>query len=191
MHLAKLTNPETGIFVEFDAVPSERNSGSVDATSNPVERIERAKTAITDHISVNPNQINIDASLSNYDQILESYQLEQDIPDIAKEKLDILEGWKEDGAILDYDGHNRIESDVIITDLGDTFSVTTGDSVVLKITLLKIKIAQAITQELNAPAPIRKVQKKGKVDPKEKPIPAETEVEAVEVKKSWLSSIFG
>lgn len=191
MHLAKLTNPETGIFVEFDAVPSERNAGSVDATSNPVERIGRAKTAITDHISVNPNQLNIDASLSNYDQILDSYQLEQDIPDIVKEKLDILEGWKKDGAILDYDGHNRIESEVIIIDLGDTFSVTTGDSVVLKITLLKITIAQALTQELNAPAPIRKVQKKGKVEPKEKAIPAETEAEAVEVKKSWLSSIFG
>ncbi len=190
MHLARLTNPETEIFVEFNAVPSESNSKSVDATSNPVEQIDRAKAAITDHISVNAGKFDLDISLSNYDQILESYQLEEEVPDLVREKLDILEGWQDEGAILNYDGHNNIISDIIILDIGDTFAVSTGDSVVLKVSFLKIRLAQALTQELNAPAPVRKTQKKGKVDPKEKEIPAETEAEAVEVKKSWISSIF-
>lgn len=190
MHLAKLINPENGIEVEFNVVPQEGAGRNVDATNNPVERIEGAKTSVTDHISVNPKQINLDASLSNYDQILESYQTDEDVPDIAKEKLDTLEGWRDDGVILNYEGHNRIENDVIILDIKDSFTATAGDSIGLKITLQKLRIAQARTQELNAPAPVRKVQKLGKQDPKEKEIPAETEVESEETKKSWLVSLF-
>ena len=74
MHLAKLINTENGIEVEFNVVPKDGAGGSVDASKNPVEQIKGAKTSVTDHISVNPKEINIDASLSNYDQILESYQ---------------------------------------------------------------------------------------------------------------------
>ena len=188
MALARLTNPKDPvdeIFVEFDAVLSEKNAGSVDATSNPVERIEGAKNSITDHISVNPNQINIDAILSNYNQILDSYQLDEDIPSIVDDKLKILERWKNDGDILIYEGHNRTENDVIILDLDDTFSINGGDSVTLKITLLKIRIAQALTQELNAPVDIRKTQKLGKQDKKEKSVPGETEAESEERRRSF------
>jgi len=190
MHLAKLINTENGIEVEFNVVPQEGAGTSVDATNNPVERVDRAKTSVTDHISVNPKQINIDASFSNYDQILDSYQTDEDIPDIAGEKLSVLEGWEEDGVILNYEGHNRIENGVIILDIKDSFSMTAGDSIGIKITLQKFRFAQARTQELNAPAPVRKVQKLGKQDPKEKEVPAETEVESEETKKSWLASIF-
>lgn len=193
MHLATLINTENEAeIVEFNVVPQEGAGRSVDATNNPVERIEGAKTSVTDHISVNPKQINIDASLSNYDQILESYQTDEDVQDIATEKLQTLERWQKDGTILRYEGHNRrIENDVIIIDIKDTFSATAGDSIGLKITLQQIRIAQARTQELNAPAPVRKVQKLGKQDPKEKEIPAETEVESKETKKSWLDNILG
>jgi len=190
MHLAKLINPENGIEVEFNVVPQEGAGRNVDATKNPVERDKKAKTSVTDHISINPKEINLDASLSNYDQVLESYQTDEDVPDIAKEKLETLEGWRDDGIILNYEGHNRIENDVIIIDIKDSFTVTAGDSIGLKITLLQIRIAQARTEELNAPAPVRKVQKLGKQDPKEKEIPAETEVESEETKKSWLVSLF-
>jgi len=191
MHLAKLINTENEAeIVEFNVVPQEGAGRSIDVTNNPVERIEGAKTSVTDHISVNPKQINLDASLSNYDQVLDSYQTDEDVPDIAKEKLETLERWEEDGTILRYEGHNRIETDVIIIDIKDNFTATAGDSIGLKITLQKLRIAQARTQELNAPAPVRKVQKLGKQDPKEKEIPAETEVESEETKKSWIFSLF-
>lgn len=194
MALAKLINLETEELIEFNAVPAERKSGTVDATSNPIELKENGKivrTSITDHISVNPNQFNVDAILSNYDQILESYQSDEDVPDIVKEKLELLEKWKDNGDILRYEGHNRIENDVIIIDLGDEFIVAAGDSVRLKITLFKIKIAQALTEELNVAIDIRKTKKKGKVERKEKDAPAETEAESEGTISKWFSTLFG
>lgn len=176
MHLAKLINTDNEAeFVEFNVVPKEGAGRSVDATENPVEQVKGAKTSITDHISVNPKQINIDASLSNYDQLLDSYQTDEDIPDIAKEKLETLEKWQQDGTILRYEGHNRIENDVIIIDIKDSFTMAAGDSIGLKITLLQIRIAQILTEKLNAPADVRRTQKIGKQDKSEKDVPGETE----------------
>jgi len=191
MHLAKLINSENeSEFVEFNVVSQEGAGRNVDATKNPIELDKKAKTSVTDHISINPKQINIDASLSNYDQILDSYQTDEDIPDIAGDKLIILEKWQEDGTILRYEGHNRLENDVIIIDIKDSFTAAAGDSIGLKITLLQIRIAQARTEELNAPANVKKTEKLGKQDPKEKEIPAETEVESEETKGSWFLSLF-
>ena len=186
MHLAKLINTENEAeIVEFNVVPKQGAVRSVDATENPVEQVKGAKTSITDHISVNPKQINIDASLSNYDQILDSYQTDEDIRDIAGEKLETLEKWEEDGTILRYEGHRRIDNDVIIIDIKDSFTVAEGDSIGLKITLLQIKIAQVLTEKLNAPADVRRTRKIGKQDKAEKGIPGETEGESEATKRSF------
>lgn len=188
MALAKLINLDTEELVEFNAVPAERKSATVDATSNPIELIKDGKivrTSITDHISVNPNQFNIDAVLSNYDQILESYQSDEDIQDIVKDKLFLLEKWKDNGDILRYEGHNIIEDDVIIIDLDDEFTVTAGDSVKLKITLFKIKLAQVLTRELNIPSGNRKTQKIGRVEKAQKSVFGETEADSDGIRRSF------
>ncbi len=191
MGLAKLTNFEDGEFVEFNATPSQGVSRKTDVTNQPVERKNRAKSSVTDHISSNPNQINLDITLSNFDdETIDNFQDEDAIPDTVSEKMDIMERWQTDGTLLLYEGHNRIDDDVLIIDFGDTFATATGESFVIKLSLLKIRIAESTTAEFNAPKTIRKVQKKGTQDPKAKGIPAETEADSEETKTSWTDKLF-
>ena len=92
MGLARLTNFEDGEFVEFNATPSQGVSRKTDVTSKPVERKNAAKSSITDHISNNPNQINLDIMLSNFDdETIDNFQDEDAIPDTVSEKMEIMD----------------------------------------------------------------------------------------------------
>ena len=182
---------EFELILDFNATISQVGSQSVDATSQPVERIGRAKSSITDHISVNPNKISLDVVLSNYDdETIKNFSNEDEVLDVVDDKLKQLETWKDDGALLRYDGHNRIDSGVIIIDMGDSFKTGFGEAISLKLTLFKIRIAEAQTATLNAPREVRNTQKLGKQDKKVKQIPTETKVESEENKSFW-SSLFG
>ena len=191
MALARLIDLEALEDVEFNAVPSQVGIRKVDATSQPVEQIDRARNSITDHISKNPNQINLDITLSNYDdETVENFGNVDEIPDTVSEKLQTMERWQDDGILLRYEGHNRIDDNVIIIDLGDAFTTAGGESLVIKLTLFKIRLAEALTTELNTPRAIRKAVKKGKQDSNTEVIIGETEADSEE-NKSILSKAFG
>ncbi len=173
------------LIVEFNATPSQGVSRKTDVTNHPIERNNRAKSSITDHISANPNQINLDIILSDFDE-LES-------PATVSDKMDILERWQKDGTLLRYDGNNRIDDDVLIVALGDTFATTSGEALIIKLSLLKIRIAEAETDQLRIPKTIRKTQKQGRTESEVKVMPGETEADSEENKtthRSILKSVF-
>jgi len=182
---------EFELIVDFNATPSQGVSRTSNATNHPVERNNAAKSSITDHISVNPNQIDLDIMLSNFDDpAVENFQNEDEIPDTVSAKMEVMERWQKDGTLLRYDGHNRIDDDVLIINLGDTFATASGEALVIKLSLLKIRIAEAATAQLRVPKPIRKIEKKGKQDPKAKVVSAETEAESEETKSDWTDKLF-
>lgn len=174
-------------FVEFSRVDNEDWNVRTNVTSQPVEK----GVDIVNHIQPRPPEIVFRGVLSNYDdpEIVALANGLEEVIDTIQDRIALLIRFANEGERLTYDGHNRIETGLLLTRLRESKSKKVGDGLSFNIGLIRFRIAESVLKETSAPPDIRKIQAKGRTQTKKKEIPGEDEA-AQEENKSLLIKFF-
>lgn len=176
-------------FVEFSRVDNEDWNGRTNVTSQPVEK----GVDIVNHIQPRPPEIVFRGILSNYDDpetVALANGLEDGVIDTIQDRVALLTRFRDEGERLTYEGHNRIETGLLLTRLRESKTKKVGDGLAFNIGLLKFRLAESVLKETAAPPEVRKTQAQGRTQTKKKEIPGEDEA-AQEANKSLLTKFFG
>ena len=165
---------DTGTAVIISPLMSENVSASIQVTDNAVED----GSIITDHIVKDPQSIDIQAFLADANDLLgqavntakSAIGLSVDTMTV-KDKMEMLEAWKDTGTIVTYSGpvfsglmttgYDITASSMLITALNSSRNTETGSGLDVSISLKKILIAEAVMKNAKLPTQAKKTTKKG------------------------------
>jgi hypothetical protein len=152
-------NPLRELYI--DVTTKETWSRSVKATTHTIEEGGFLQD-ITDHVKPKPDKVKMTGVLTNYGPLVWynplAYTSILGTDDLARENLDLLEFWKNEGTILSYVGHTGFLDSCIITELG---SSEKGDGIAVNIGFQRIVLATALFIEITLPPSISASRAKG------------------------------
>lgn len=151
-----------GLKVELDAVIEDTRGAGAIPTKHAVEG-DSDFSSIVDNIKPEEPVLTLKIILSNHfiTSVLNPKSLLKTakgslfgIDDTIRDRLRILDEWRQGGDLLTYTSKRRTFGSALISNMSDAITKDTGDGIMLTLTLERVNIANADTITLNRKKPV-------------------------------------